>query len=121
MKKLFFVFGLSAVTLGVSANAFKHVRTVQTAMQQQTASKEVEIEAAKLPEKVTKNIMDGNKDRKIAKAFQILDAAGILTGYKVVTLTDKHEDIFKYDKNGDMLKEVITPNPNAAPKPADKK
>lgn len=117
MKKLILALGLSAATLGVSANTFKNIKSVQSFNEE---GKKVEIEAAKLPEKITKSIMDANKERKIVKSFQLLDAAGIVIGYEVVVLTEKKEEVFKFDKNGDLKKEVITPNPSA-PKEAEKK
>jgi hypothetical protein len=117
MKKLILALGLSAATLGVSANTFKTANSVQSFSEE---GKKVEIEATKLPEKITKGIMDANKERKIVKSFQLLDAAGIVIGYEVIVLTEKKEEVFKFDKNGDLLKEVITPNPNT-PKETEKK
>ncbi|MHB8261796.1 MAG: hypothetical protein ACYDCN_12695 [Bacteroidia bacterium] len=105
MKKVIFVMGLSVATLGATAGtSIKNVTTVKVATEE---GKKVEIDAAKLPEKITKSL----GEKKATKAYQVMDAAGLLKGYEVVVLTNSKEETFKYDKNGDLLKETIAPQP----------
>lgn len=99
MKKLIFVFALSTATLGLSASSLKSVNVVA----QEEATKKVEIETAKLSEKITANIATVNKENKISKAYQVVDNAGAILGYEVVVVNDKQEQlVYKFDKNGDV-------------------
>ena len=111
--------GVCLVTLSLSASSTLRMTTKNVKLED---GKKEEIEAAKLPEKITKNVAEANKGKeyKISKAFQLKDAAGAVVRYEVVVLSGNKEEVFKFDKNGDMIKEVITPASTNTATPAGK-
>jgi len=100
MKKLLFVFGLSAAVLGISASTLTTANLVTVESKKDDDKKKVEVPPSSLPEKISKSITDANKDSKITKAFKVLDDQGNLAGYEVVVLTDTKEETLHFDKDG---------------------
>lgn len=104
MKKSILVLGLSVFTMASYA-ASELVNNASIVSVITEGDKKVEIEATKLPESVAKAIAEANKDAKISKAFQLVDATNKITGYEVIVLgADQKEQTLKFDATGTWVK-----------------
>lgn len=98
MKKVIFTIALAVASVGAYANT--NTLTNVEIVTVNNEDKKVEIEAAKLPEAITKVLAETKKDSKIVKAFQILGAEDKVLGYEVILLTEGAEETLALSETG---------------------
>ncbi len=104
MKKSILILSLSVFTMASYA-ASELVNNASIVSVVTESDKKVEIEVTKLPENVVKAIAEVNKDAKISKAFQWVDAGNKVTGYEIIVLdVDNKEQTLKFDATGTLVK-----------------
>lgn len=100
MKKVIFTIALAVASVGAYANT--NTLTNVEIVTVNNEDKKVEIEAAKLPEAITKVLAETKKDSKIVKAFQVLGAEDKVLGYEVILLTEGTEETLAFSQTGEL-------------------